>query len=207
MSGLGYSPSSMMYPYDVPISQPYPYAVPVPQPYFENIVQPIDMPIQHTIQPVLLPTPVGVPFPQPVPIPYDRPYAVPYPQPVPYPVDRPCAVPVPVPVGVPFPQPYAVPQPILVREQIGIPVPVPYAVPMQTPQYTAQRVSQCEQNHRTHRSISCPCRITFPRRRIAASNVSLSNRSTPNGPAGAVDEDTDRAHRDQLHWLLSSFPS
>ena len=207
MSGLGYSPSSVMYPYDVPVPQPYPYAVPVPQPYFQNIVQPIDMPIQHTIQPVLLPTPVGVPFPQPVPIPYDRPYAVPYPQPVPYPVDRPCAVP--VPVGVPYPQPYAVPQPVLVREQVGIPVPVPYAVPMQTPQYTAPRVGHCEQNRHVHRSISSLCRITFPRRRrrTAVSNVSLNDRSTLDVRVAAVDEDTDHIHRDPLHWLPSSYRS
>jgi hypothetical protein len=201
MSGLGYSPSTMIFPYDVPVSQPYPYAVPVPQPYFENIIQTVDMPIQHTIQPVLLPTPVGVPFPQPVPVPYDRPYAVPYPQPMPYPVDRPCAVP--VPVGVPYPQPYAVPQPILVREHVGIPVPVPYAVPVQTPQYTAQRVSHrgtlCEMNRRTHRSISSPCRSTLPRHRLVVSNVSLNNRSTLNGLVAVVDEDTDHAHRDQLH--------
>jgi hypothetical protein len=108
----------MMLPYDVPVSQPYPYPVPVPQPYLQHTTQFVDMPVPHTIQPVLLPSPVAVPVPHPVAVPIDRPCAVPYP------------------VGVPIPQPYAVPQPVYIREQVGVPVPFPVPVSVaQQPEY------------------------------------------------------------------------
>ena len=118
--GYTSSSTSMMFPYDVPVPQPYPYPMPVTQTYFQHTTQFVDMPVPHTIQPVIVPSPVAVPFPQPVAVPIDRPCAVPFP------------------VGVPIPQPYAVPQPVFIREQVGVPVPVPVpvAVPVaQQPQY------------------------------------------------------------------------
>ncbi|CAF1210246.1 unnamed protein product [Adineta steineri] len=174
---MPYCQQPMMCPYDVPCPQPYPCPYPVPQPYLQNIYQPVDMPIQNTIQPVIVPQPFCMPVPQPVPVPYERPCVIPIPQPVPVPVDQPYPVPVQVPVNVPVPQPYPVPHPIVVREQVCVPVQVPVPFPVQMPaQY--QYIQQEEYYYPPEEEYDEPIYIKHHRRRHHRRRY----RSCPPGP-------------------------
>lgn len=153
-------------------TEPQSYPFTMPQPFLQNFIQTVDFPVPQTIQPVIVPAPVGVPIPQPYGIPFDRPVPFPYFQPVAVPYDRPCAVP--MPVGVPMPQPYAVPQPVFIREQVGVPVPMPVPVPVAAPQQVFELISK--QKNETNCSFFDRFRISIRHLLFEKSNESSKNR-------------------------------
>ena len=62
--------------YDELVSHPCPCSVPVSQSYIQSMVQPVEVPVHSTIQPVIIPKLVDVPVPQLFSAPVELPYAV-----------------------------------------------------------------------------------------------------------------------------------